>query len=244
MDSKSSSEVDVVGTLIKACVSDPVTAICNATGIIALIVTLLNDNFWVKLVTIIGVVFLLFILICRRTRLSKHKQVWEENSKKQYDELAEENKKKYEKLEDESKKQYDELVAQLVKQRHEIATLIQGFTRKYKQCLDYSCTLQSFDRSSVDAFSQIICNSIEDIVTFILKETTCVCIKLLDVQGITDCDYETWKIYTVGRSHSTAPSRSNNDTNSVFVNANSGIVKKCAVREYPKSVIDRYQAAW
>jgi hypothetical protein len=23
-----------------------------------------------------------------------------------------------------------------------------------------------------------------------------------------------------------------------------GIVKKCAVREYPKSVIDRYQAAW
>jgi hypothetical protein len=23
-----------------------------------------------------------------------------------------------------------------------------------------------------------------------------------------------------------------------------GIVKKCAVKEYPKSVIDRYQAAW
>ena len=23
-----------------------------------------------------------------------------------------------------------------------------------------------------------------------------------------------------------------------------GIVKKCAVREYPKSEIDRYQAAW
>ena len=26
--------------------------------------------------------------------------------------------------------------------------------------------------------------------------------------------------------------------------APTGIVKKCAVREYPKSEIDRYQAAW
>ena len=228
MDNKNSSEVDVWGALVKAFVSDPVTAICNAAGIAALIIAYFNDNFWIKLAMAIGVIFLLAILICRRTRLSKHKKTWEENSKKQYDELAAESKKQY----DELVKQYDELaekskeqhavfVAKLVKERREIATLIQDFTKKYKQCLDYSRTLQSYDRSSVDAFSQIICNSIEDIVSFILKETTCVCIKLLDVQDITDCDYGTWKIYTVGRSHSTEPSRSNNDMNSVFVKDNS-----------------------
>ena len=40
-------------------------------------------------------------------------------------------------------------------------------------------------------------------------------------------------------TYTTVPKQTNYDSTS-----HCGIVKKCAVREYPKSEIDRYQAAW
>lgn len=58
-----------------------------------------------------------------------------------------------------------------------------------------------------------ICNSIESFFTSVLetKSKTCVCIKLLDIDSISNHDYKTWKTYTFARSASTDTRRYNDD---------------------------------
>lgn len=104
----------------------------------------------------------------------------------------------------------------------ELFEIIKKFNGEYKTSYDFSNEQRDFEYKYIDQFFRELCNCIEELVSFRLgKSRVCVCIKLFDNMNLMNENVDEWKLYTVGRSHSTKANRKKKDKKPVFVRENS-----------------------
>lgn len=97
---------------------------------------------------------------------------------------------------------------------------INSYNEHYKECFEQINNGTIINKEQLDSKLAQLTNCIQTISSSILNCTTCICVKLIDAQKITDLDYKKWHLYTIARSNSTKSKRRQNDANPDIVEEN------------------------